>query len=484
MSYFVLAAVWFISFHPFLLSSLGLNHFAYSFTKKNNNMKMTILTSLLLLITVVSCNTTDPTPPDETKPTLTLAIDDASCTEAWLQLTTKDLTLPAELTLIQYNPSGDSLSKILILNTQDSLLYVDSLLPNQIYNFQLSCIWNPTSGNEQQVLSIEQQVTTMDTTSHNFTFQSWTFGTIGSSVLYDVAIIDENNIWAVGEIMIADTSQNGYTTYNAVHWDGSEWELLRIPNYDYPNALVYGALQTIFAFSENDVWFCSYSNLVHYDGNNFTSKAQFMTSINFNGQVKKMWGTDSSNLYCVGRSGSIYHYNGANWQRIESGTDLEFLDIYGTTDPKTNQQQILAVCTRNYPLDKAIYIIEGNTATQISSTPIHWELFSCWFIPNKQYYVVGDGIYEKTNLSINSWIDNAFNITHYATTRVRGNNINDIFVVGAFGEILHYNGFRWKSFLPELGTFSGSYGSLDIKESLVAITGFESAKAKITLGNR
>ncbi len=48
----------------------------------------------------------------------------------------------------------------------------------------------------------------MDTTSHNFTFTSWTFGTVGSSTLYDVAIINENNIWAVGEIMIADTSQN------------------------------------------------------------------------------------------------------------------------------------------------------------------------------------------------------------------------------------------------------------------------------------
>ena len=103
---------------------------------------------------------------------------------------------------------------------------------------------------------------------------------------------------------------------------------------------------------------------------------------------------------------------------------------------------------------------------------------------NRHYYVVGSGIYEKTNLSINSWKDNGFSITHYATTSVRGNNINDIFTVGAFGEILHYNGFRWKSYLPELGTFSGSYGSLDIKENLVTITGFESSKAKITIGHR
>jgi hypothetical protein len=197
-----------------------------------------------------------------------------------------------------------------------------------------------------------------------------------------------------------------------------------------------------------------------------------------------MWGTSSSDFYIVGTNGQIANYNGTNWQRIVTGTDLEFLDIYGATDSKTNQQQILAVCTRNYPLDKAIYIIEGNTANLISCTPIQWELFSCWFIPNKKYYVVGDGIYEKTNLSINSWKDNGFNITHYATTKIRGNDINDVFVVGAFGEIIHYNGFSWKSFLPELGIFNGSYGSVDIKGNLVAITGFESAKAKITIGQR
>ena len=185
------------------------------------------LSGLFLFAVQPSCSTTEPPdpPPPFNVPTLTLAVDDTSCTEAWLQLTTKDLTLPAELTLKQYNPEGDSVTQTFSLSSPDSLLFIDSLLPNQNYSFQISSI-------QHQVSSIEQQVTTMDTTSHNFTFQSWTFGTIGSSVLYDVAIINENNIWAVGEIMIADTSQNGYTTYNAVHWDGNDWELLRIPNYD------------------------------------------------------------------------------------------------------------------------------------------------------------------------------------------------------------------------------------------------------------
>lgn len=44
----------------------------------------------------ISCNTTEPPnpPPPVIKPMLTLYLEDAHCKEAWLQLTTKDLTLP------------------------------------------------------------------------------------------------------------------------------------------------------------------------------------------------------------------------------------------------------------------------------------------------------------------------------------------------------------------------------------------------------
>ena len=59
---------------------------------------------LFTLIGLLSCGTTDPQLPVETKPTLTLSVEDTSCTEAWIKLTTQDLTLPlpSELTLKQY----------------------------------------------------------------------------------------------------------------------------------------------------------------------------------------------------------------------------------------------------------------------------------------------------------------------------------------------------------------------------------------------
>ena len=44
-----------------------------------------------------------------------------------------------------------------------------------------------------------------DTTSHNFTWQTFTFGEHSSSTLYDVAIINDSSIWAVGEIYMNDS---------------------------------------------------------------------------------------------------------------------------------------------------------------------------------------------------------------------------------------------------------------------------------------
>ena len=104
-----------------------------------NNCYKKVLTGFLFFISLfiisISCDSTEPPPPDETKPTITLELDDISCTEAWMQLTTKDLTLPAELTLKQYNQTGDSVIQTFSLSTQDALLYIDSLLPNQNYSF-------------------------------------------------------------------------------------------------------------------------------------------------------------------------------------------------------------------------------------------------------------------------------------------------------------------------------------------------------------
>ncbi|MEP0861460.1 MAG: glucosyl transferase, partial [Ignavibacterium sp.] len=152
---------------------------------------LTLIIQLLLFAT--SCKqTTEPKLEAELK----LELEDASCTEAWIKLTTTNLQLPATINLLQ----DGNLSETINLLGADTVLYVDSLLPNQTYKFQASIqLYLPKAGiqpfnhsglpAEGRHSSNELTVTTMDTTSHNFTWQSWEFGQHSSSTLYDVAII-------------------------------------------------------------------------------------------------------------------------------------------------------------------------------------------------------------------------------------------------------------------------------------------------------
>ncbi len=273
----------------------------------------------------------------------------------------------------------------------------------------------------------------------------------------------------MGEINITDTSINGYTTYNAVHWDGNEWELVRIKT-NACGGVEYPPIQTIFAFTADDILFAHIDgSITYYNGIEFINDCSLITQLN--GSANRIWGVSKNDFYVVSGNGFIAHYNGQSWQRIESGTNLQFLDIYGATDPKTGRQQILAVCARNYPLGKAIYQIEGNTTTEISSYPIQWELWGVWFIPNSHYYVVGAGIYEKKNLSDTTWKNKPLDITTFFTTSIRGNEINDIIGVGAFGDFVHFNGVNWKNDYEEPLLSNGSYAKVTVKGNLIVAVG-------------
>jgi hypothetical protein len=67
-----------------------------------------------LLLLFVQCDTNEP----PTNSTVTLKLEEVSCIEAWIKLETINLQLPTTLTLKQTDPSGNTKSQILNLNTK------------------------------------------------------------------------------------------------------------------------------------------------------------------------------------------------------------------------------------------------------------------------------------------------------------------------------------------------------------------------------
>ena len=281
----------------------------------------------------------------------------------------------------------------------------------------------------------------------------------------------ENNIWAVGEIN-TDSGE-----YNAARWDGKQWHLIKIKPQGYVQSL-----QSIFTVNMNDIWFGRGSLPIHYNGKTYT-----MLTPNDDGYpggfiINAIWGTSSSNLYFVGTGGSIVHYDGATFTRVASGTELDFTDIWGAKDPF----QILAVANdQNYTtLQTTVVQIKNGDVSPISLVPITYPLSTVWFLPNRHYYVGGSGLYEKTHLSDEFWENNMFAITRYYVTQIRGAALNDVWAVGAYGEVLHWNGLNWHSLRSATGLGNGAYTALAVDRNTVIAVGGNAGYAVILRGRR
>ena len=66
-----------------------------------------------------------------------------------------------------------------------------------------------------------------------------------------------------------------------------------------------------------------------------------------------------------------------------------------------------------------------------------------------------------------------------------GLNHNDIFIVGAYGYIAHYNGANWRNYNDdELPFFDGTFASVDYIGNLIVTVGSSGLNAIILRGYR
>jgi hypothetical protein len=66
---------------------------------------------------------------------------------------------------------------------------------------------------------------------------------------------------------------------------------------------------------------------------------------------------------------------------------------------------------------------------------------------------------------------------------VKGNGLNDVMVVGAYGEVLHWNGVSWRSYRDITG-LNGSYTSVAVDGNFVIAVGQNDTQAVVAIGRR
>jgi len=378
--------------------------------------------------------------------------EDASCTEAWLNLKIENISLPTEIVLKQ----NDTTIITTNINSKDTTLFIENLLPSQTYTFQTS-IQNPASGIKK---SNKVPVTTMDTTSHHFTWETFTFGGESSSHFNDVTIINENNIWAVGEIHTESTDKfdsNGIwmQPYNAVHWDGSEWELKRIMFYTFCNQehkASYPA-KTVFSFTDGVITITSGSQITYIENVEQKNVECIPVSVN------SIWGISSEDFYVVGNGGKIAHYNGSSWIKIESGTNNRISDLWGIHNSKTKENEVYFVKTGGEGTSK----ITGIDKVQEVDWPYTNAIETIWGISEKVIYVGGEGIFKRIN---NEWIKEDLG-NEVLVMDLKGESYNSIVSVGLNGLLNYYNGSTWKTH----NILRGNLTAVSVKDNTIAAIG-------------
>ncbi len=281
-----------------------------------------------------------------------------------------------------------------------------------------------------------------------------------------MAIIDENDIWAVGEIYTENDK------YNAAHWDGEKWELRKIfiNGYFYP-------IKTIIAFANNDLW-VSNITLIHFNGN----EIDFYTTppLDENGdaiKINKIWGTSSKNLYVVGNKGLIAHYNEQEWTRIPSGFKENINDLFGYLSQ--NSTHLYGVAGNLFESgEKHVFYITKKYELKNLDWPFPNNLpYSFWAKNRFKLFIAGDGLYQK-KLPKN-W-EKITKVPSVFKEKIRGIDVNDYFIAMDFLLLVHFNGSSYKTYFNRR---QGIYYGLDYKNALIVAVGEKGGRmAYITMG--
>jgi len=310
----------------------------------------------------------------------------------------------------------------------------------------------------------------VDTTTQNFTFETFEFGDgFSSSYFKDVWIFDENNIWAVG-YLATDSVSNA----NIMRWNGDKWF---VDSYVGHSSGING----IWAIDSSNIYFANGAVLIYKDG--LFTQENFQNLAFTNGQgVDKLWGSSANNIWGVGPGGTIVHFDGNEWKKIDFDSQWNFYDITGDL----NTGEIYAVARKRGFIS---VIVKLGTTPEIifnaeeSKFPFHFATIE--LVDNENIYIAGVDIGLFNLVTEEAIVIDDLPLGYNIST-ITSTSKNDIYFIGDdIGEgilkkkLVHYNGKRFKYFdLPDRNNVIYG-GSHSIKNFAIAVE-FSHNKAFLT----
>lgn len=441
--------------------------------KKSPHKFITSIVIVLLLSLGINCHDTGTNPPvDMSKIKLTLM--DVAVREVYLNI---HLASPLSKQTVAIQRNGITLLSFVAVT--DTTIADTGLVSNTGYIYQAL----RQVGGTTDVKSNEVQINTLTPTSHSFTWQTFVLGGGDDSWLRDVTAINQDNIWAVGWISVRDSSgQVDPNPYNAIHWNGQDSPMIRIPTKIWnTTSYITGELKAIFSISSSYIIVSTGGQVIWYNGREWGGDEFLFTDINDTtfGSLTRFAGFNQFRIWGVGDKGNIFFYGGNNWQRIVIDLTTPINDICGIVNTINQKEEVYCAVSDIFKFNdrKILKIVDDKIDT------IAWDankdvVLSVWTNRGFPFYVGGGlGLYENKT---GTWKKIDLGIPIYPSC-IRGTGLNNIFVVGSFGIVAHYNGIDWK-IIPDV--YNAAYNTVAVKGNVVAVVGSQNGKAILTIGKK
>jgi hypothetical protein len=187
----------------------------------------------------------------------------------------------------------------------------------------------------------------------------------------------------------------------------------------------------------------------------------------------------ATDVYAAGDTGTVLHYDGSGWRKLQSGTNLDIWQITGLT---TGEVYAVASDYFNSFAGSVILRIDGNIVIQEQRFPVG-QKFGIWATANGELYATGEGTSHKTHGS--TWEEIPTPNPRVAMRSVSGTPSNNVMIVGAYGAVVHWSGGSWLFYeeLYDRSSFKSYFKAfaIDTKYFLVGSTG---SHAMITVGQQ
>jgi hypothetical protein len=312
-----------------------------------------------------------------------------------------------------------------------------------------------------------------DSLAHAFTWQQLTIPQEAS--LTGVWVFGPNDILIVGNSLW--------------HYNGSTFSLQ--PAYDLTHHFVpmNGALNgsNIFALSRTDFWMV-YAGLAYHT----TDGSYFEYLIPTGGIIRAEWGTSSSDMFFVGDTGCIFHYDGTTFTKMTSNTKKDLRSVWGTS-----HNDVWATGWNSSKGETVLMHYDGNSWSEdqfSSSGTINkyaiGTVWACDSIAHSIAVIAGTRVFHKTDNGVwrgdTSEVGNSLGGGSYIGIGAYGGTSSDLFAIGSWGFISHWNGKTWYQYKQFFDYSNNDYygAAFSMNGNTACVVGTKGGASWVAIGTR